>query len=635
MQIFKHISFIIIVTALIVAVCAIKATPRQLPGPPVSFLEYTPEIDGSLDPNLETLPERMFTRTIGTNGITQAADVSYRLAYGAEFLYLFIEMDVDTFVTRDRAYQNGDGFHIAITTPQGNNQPTDEFYVLGFSPQTDPARNWQRKFVWYRNIDLAMTRLRDTECEVAAQNGKVGFEALIPWSELYPYHPWISNNIGFNLCFVQAVGTDDKIYHFVVPDRYLQSEQSKRRYARLKFEEPKLSDGWQCYATLERNHLFSGDSLIANIALIAAESQTVDIRFTITSGEGDLLKPSIVNLNAGTTLVQKTYFLGMEPLDPGGYRINWSQRSDRFDHDIGLTVLPVIDPADLINCIGMLTHALSKGSRNTALFMTDKLKSDLEALKPYETAANIRFATYDILDIIESAEDGTDILAEKTGTFRRAYLSEIDNTYQPYSVKIPKDFNRSKYYPLFVFLHGSGQDDRGALEADWTRGDFIEIAPNGRGTSNCFTTDLAQDDIREAIDDVIANYPIDTNRIILAGFSMGGYGVYRTFFEMPHRFRALAVFSGIPDLADKWLEKGVHPNFLVPRYLAPFDGIDLFVFHGRQDRNAPFEDTDRLIRLLEMHGANVDFRVEDDKGHQFPGPEITRDYYNWLTRVIR
>ena len=35
------------------------------------------------------------------------------------------------------------------------------------------------------------------------------------------------------------------------------------------------------------------------------------------------------------------------------------------------------------------------------------------------------------------------------------------------------------------------------------------------------------------------NYSLDTTRIVLSGFSMGGYGVYRTFWESPEMFEAL------------------------------------------------------------------------------------------------
>ena len=65
----------------------------------------------------------------------------------------------------------------------------------------------------------------------------------------------------------------------------------------------------------------------------------------------------------------------------------------------------------------------------------------------------------------------------------------------------------------------------------------------------CF--DHAQEDVAESIDAVREDYPIDDANIILSGFSMGGYGVYRTFFETPKKFIAAAVFAGFPYMVKK------------------------------------------------------------------------------------
>jgi dienelactone hydrolase len=91
---------------------------------------------------------------------------------------------------------------------------------------------------------------------------------------------------------------------------------------------------------------------------------------------------------------------------------------------------------------------------------------------------------------------------------------------------------------------------------------FLENMPeidgmtDGRGTSNCFTDDGAETDVREAIEDVIKNYPVNASEIILAGFSMGGYGAYRIYYEYPAMFKGIAVFPGHPNLATKWLGSG-------------------------------------------------------------------------------
>jgi predicted esterase len=180
-----------------------------------------------------------------------------------------------------------------------------------------------------------------------------------------------------------------------------------------------------------------------------------------------------------------------------------------------------------------------------------------------------------------------------------------------------------------VFLHGSGQDDRGQLDRDYLPQDFILLAPNGRGTSNAYTADRAQDDIREAVEDVCANYSVDRSRVVLAGFSMGGYGVYRTQFEDPKRYRALAVFSGHPDLGSRFTGSN-QPNFLDDTNLAPFRGVPVFIFHGTRDRNCPFEDTQAVVRKLEKAGALVETRYEEGKGHELPSPQTAAAFLNWL-----
>jgi len=188
--------------------------------------------------------------------------------------------------------------------------------------------------------------------------------------------------------------------------------------------------------------------------------------------------------------------------------------------------------------------------------------------------------------------------------------------------------------PLVVYLHGSGQDDRGHFDDDTTEEPYIRLAPRGRGTSNVYTTDHAQDDIREAIDDVCRNYTIDKRRIVLTGFSMGGYGVYRTFVEMPKRFCALAIFSGSPNMATRWLGPG-HPDFSTPASVAPFRAMPMFIFHGRRDRNVPVEYTDSLVVNLKKAGAKVEYVREEEKGHEAPSPAARKKYSAWLEAQLR
>ncbi len=118
----------------------------------------------------------------------------------------------------------------------------------------------------------------------------------------------------------------------------------------------------------------------------------------------------------------------------------------------------------------------------------------------------------------------------------------------------------------------------------------------------------------------------------LTCYSMGGYGVYRTFYETPGRFRALAIFSGDPSLGPRSLGDQA-PDFSEQGRLAPFRNVPMFIFHGGRDRNCPIEHTRELIDKLKAAGAKVEFHYEADKGHEAPSAQTRQAFHSWLDAV--
>ncbi len=225
---------------------------------------------------------------------------------------------------------------------------------------------------------------------------------------------------------------------------------------------------------------------------------------------------------------------------------------------------------------------------------------------------------------------GEDPVARQTGVVRRSFRSRIDGTLQPYSIRPVAKPKPGRAYPVVVFLHGSASDDRGQL--DGVKGmlpGFILVAPYARGTSHFYVTEEAQEDIREVLADVAAHYPVDPDRIFLSGFSMGGYGVYRTFHEDPARYRGLIVLSGIPYVNSS------SPDFRDPSSLAGFEGVDMFIAHGTEDRNCPFAETEQVVERLREAGANVKFIVQPRRGHESPSLWTAIRMLSWLRRVAR
>ena len=594
---------------------------------PVRFIGEAPAIDGVLDESLTGLPQYQFNKITKKNDDNPIINTSFRLAYGADFFYAFIEVEKDELVVRDRAYQNGDGFHMALTFPKPDDERTDEFYVMGFSPvEFKPGIPFRRKFIWYRNIDLSFDNLKNTVFEVAQKDGKLGFELLLPWSEVYPYHPWLSEAIGFNLCYVQAVGEVSKNYYYVVHDQYFQSEQRKRLSAKLTFEEPTLSEGLQTYMILGRNHGYRGKQIEAKVAVLTSSAEEVKFYTHIWTGEGTRIKWFVNEFDVDEGLSFHRFDITTSELVSGGYQVSWYPAMTELCDRISMSILPEIDLDDLGSRLGTIRKKVKPGSITTLEFQIEDIENRLSGLKPYDTAPQLRFAFDKTLSIIQDAEKGHDVIAEKKGIQRRAYRSRVDNTLQPYSIEVPEHLPRNEKSPLLIFLHGSGVDDRGQLNDLRTPGYCIELAPRGRGTSTNYCEDHAQDDIREAMADVMANYTIDKSNVILTGVSMGGYGVYRTFHENPGAFKALAVFSGHTRMGDI--------NFLEKKYLEPFKGVEIFIYHGGRDRNCPTEETLKIVELLKDVGARVDFYLEEEKGHDMPSPKTLAAYYDWLKRML-
>lgn len=598
----------------------------------IPFLQERPLIDGSSKKELDKYPFQKFNYIDKSDSANKDYDVRYKLAYGMDFFYIYIESEGDSLTCRDRGYQAGDGFHLVFGLPKEGKEPTDEFYVLGFSAQKNESI-FGRKIQWYRNINLEFKILgEETKFVTRAINGKLIFELLIPWETIYPYHPFLSPGIGFNLCFVKAVGKEEMNYYYILRDDNIQSEQHERLYSTLKFQTPSSFAQSQGYMILDKNHIYENDSITAKLSILSEGSSTQNFSIRLFSGENYPVKRINYELMCDKGLNYFEKKISLSNLFEGGYTIKYFIPGTKSTGTAYLSVLKAFDAGNFKKILDDSKEKISTGSYNSIKFLTDDISGDLNNLKDYETCAPVREKINSLNKILSGISESKDLLKNKTGIFRRAFLSNLDTAYRPYSVKIPGDYNQSKKYPLLVFLHGSGQDDRALSYGANSPDEFIELCPNARGTSNCYATPEALTDIKEAINDVIENYNIDSSKIVIGGFSMGGYGAYRFYYECPGLFKAVAVISGHPDLANKWMGSG-YINFLDEKNLEKFKNTPVFIFHGSQDLNCPFALTKELVEKLRKTGTDVTF-VIDDTGHGMTKIENRTEYYNWLKKIV-
>ena len=188
-----------------------------------------------------------------------------------------------------------------------------------------------------------------------------------------------------------------------------------------------------------------------------------------------------------------------------------------------------------------------------------------------------------------------------------------------YLVYLPKGYYRSfKRWPLLLYLHGSGavkQDIARVMRegvprriARGYRFPFIVVAPQ----SQRLGWDVEA--LNALLDEVVAHYRVDPDRVYLTGFSMGatGLGIAAAY---PNRFAAVAPVSGGGD----------------PASAERLRDVPIWAFHGSDDRVVATSESKAMITALEQIGANATLTVYPNVAHDVSTPTYSdRRIYDWL-----
>jgi dipeptidyl aminopeptidase/acylaminoacyl peptidase len=152
---------------------------------------------------------------------------------------------------------------------------------------------------------------------------------------------------------------------------------------------------------------------------------------------------------------------------------------------------------------------------------------------------------------------------------------------------LPKDFDPGKKYPLIVEVHGGPAS---AVEAHWGAQGVLSAAafsalgyfvlqPNPRGSfgqgeefTQADRKDFGYGDLRDilaGVDAVEAQYPVDPNRVGLAGWSYGGF---MTMFALTQtqRFKAAVAGAGISDWQSYYGENSID------QWMIPYFGASVY-----------------------------------------------------------
>lgn len=188
-------------------------------------------------------------------------------------------------------------------------------------------------------------------------------------------------------------------------------------------------------------------------------------------------------------------------------------------------------------------------------------------------------------------------------------------------IRYPKDFTKTKKYPVILFLHGAGSrgNDINVLRNNpyFTITEkhkdfpFISVAPQCN-KDNWF---MLMHVLQEIVYKLVKTDFTDTERIYAVGPSMGGYAVWQLAMNMPHAFAAIIPICG----------GGMYWN--VRRLM----GTSVWAFHGDSDTAVYPEESVKMVKKINDVGGNAKLTVYKNTGHD-SWSETYSDYnvFEWL-----
>ncbi len=239
---------------------------------------------------------------------------------------------------------------------------------------------------------------------------------------------------------------------------------------------------------------------------------------------------------------------------------------------------------------------------------------------------------------LDELQAGKTSWTNQRGPVVRGYVSKIDGSVQPYGLVLPEKLDLTRPVPLYIWLHG--RNDKltdlaflaerrrqiGQVKVD----DAIVLHPYGR---NCLGwKSAAEIDVLEAIESVAAHYPVDLDRVVLMGFSMGGAGAWHMGAHYAERWAAVHAGAGFVDVARyQHLQPEQYPPvyeqalwglYDVPDYARNLLNVPVIAYSGEVDKQK--DAADFMAEVLAHQGHTLTHLIGPGLGHKYD-PKVWND----------
>lgn len=204
----------------------------------------------------------------------------------------------------------------------------------------------------------------------------------------------------------------------------------------------------------------------------------------------------------------------------------------------------------------------------------------------------------------------------------------------PHALFVPMHYEPNYAYPLLVWLHGTGDDERQLQRVMplISLRNYVAVGPRGvsRSEERRALHDWRQDEgsinraensVFNCIDLVSDRFNVAPHRVFLAGFGTGGTMAFRLGLRHPDRF------AGVLSLG------GEFPTGHMPlARLSCIRNLPLFIAQGRDAERYSVDRSCDELRLFHTAGMSVTVR-------QYPcGDELTTnmlsDMDRWLMEIV-
>jgi pimeloyl-ACP methyl ester carboxylesterase len=207
------------------------------------------------------------------------------------------------------------------------------------------------------------------------------------------------------------------------------------------------------------------------------------------------------------------------------------------------------------------------------------------------------------LERVQQLRDGKPQWASATGLVVRGYVSALDGSVQPYGLVVPATYQPATphRYRLDLWFHGRDEKlselnfitQRQRSYGEFTPPNTIVLHTYSRF---CNGQKLAGEvDVFEAVAEVRKQYPIDDQRIVVRGFSLGGAACWQIAAHYPGLWAAAAPGAGFSETPEflkvfqnekmqpAWFEQALWHQYNATDYALNFFNLPLVAYSGELD----------------------------------------------------